>query len=96
MDFKSSFLLSAPHEYPTHIEIHPHTDHSVYVHWRGISTIFDEESLEGYIVSESIDIISSENSPCVFCFKACRDKSETNGSIVYVSLSTNIRIHRVC
>ena len=43
--------ISAPGDYPTHIEVHPHSEHSVLVKWRGVTTHFDEESLDGYIVS---------------------------------------------
>ena len=45
------FIISAPHEWPTHVSVHPHSEHSVKVHWRGILTRAGEEMLEGYIVS---------------------------------------------
>ena len=48
-----SYLL-APGDYPTFVEVHPHTEHSVLVKWRGVTTHFDEESLDGYIVSSII------------------------------------------
>ncbi|XP_045162637.2 contactin-like [Mercenaria mercenaria] len=40
-----------PQQYPRHIEVWPHSRHSVRVKWQGISTTrWDEETLQGYII----------------------------------------------
>ena len=48
-----SVYLNVPalSQYPTFVEVSPRDDHSVNVKWRGVSINWDEESLDGYIVS---------------------------------------------
>ena len=46
-----NLFFPAPREYPRHVKVYPNDQHSVRVTWQGVMTDWDEETLQGYIVS---------------------------------------------
>ncbi|XP_052761161.1 contactin-5-like [Mya arenaria] len=39
-----------PQDYPRHVKVMAHSDHSVSVHWQQVMTSWDEETIQGYIL----------------------------------------------
>lgn len=56
---QTCFVFAAPRQYPRHVAVFPHTEHSVKVTWQGVMTDWDEETLQGYIVSTNVQADSS-------------------------------------